>query len=256
MNYNKISDIILKKIPEKPVTGIIFGSGLGVGISALKVIIRIPYIDIPSHPHSSARGHTGEWVFGYIDGQPIICANGRFHYYEGISLEETIATVLIIHSLGCKKLIITNAAGSLNSKWELGDFMFIEGYIDYSFLTNTEIPQIKKLKKRNHLFNKIKKITTNLQINLRKGIYTWTLGPSYETYSEIQDIISLGGNAVGMSTAPELKKALELDMDVIGLSCLTNYGAGIIDLSINHNQIMEITNQAQSKFSRLIKNII
>ena len=256
MNINKMMIFILDKLPEKPKSAIILGSGLGEFCLMLRGIIRIPYTDVPFYPTSSIEGHAGEWVFGYINKKPVICASGRFHHYEGFTLEQIALPVLVTYALGCRTLFITNASGCVNLKWQLGDLMLIQGYLDYSFLESTDIPPIVLLKKNDFLYNKLENSALDINIKLRKGIYTWTLGPSYETPAEIQDIILKGGNAVGMSTVPELKKAQELGMDVIGISCLTNYGAGLMNEPLTHKAILDSTRKMKRKFITLMKKII
>ena len=147
----------------------------------------------------------------------------------------------------------TEAIGKITA---LAKDIDVKDTLDYSFLNSTNIPHIVKIKQHKELYNKIKNMAYNNNINLRSGIYAWTLGPSYETKSEIEDIILLGGNAVGMSTVPELIKAIKLGMDVSAISCLTNYGAGINKKSIRHNQVIEVTQKNQQKFSKLITKII
>ena len=256
MNQNQeTANFILNKLPEPPQTAVILGSGLGQFTTKLQDPIYIPYTDILHYPCSSITGHAGEWVFGYIDEKPIICASGRFHYYEGFSMEEVTLPISVIHCLGCRFLIITNAAGCLEKKWELGELMLITGYLDYTFRENSDPPEIILFDKNTINQKKVRKIASTIGILLREGIYTWTLGPSYETPAEIQDIISLGGNAVGMSTVPEMKKAQELDIELIGISCLTNYGAGIEGSILTHEDVLEITSRVQEKFCTLLQKI-
>ena len=255
MNHNITKNFILNIIPEIPVFAMILGSGLGEINSIIDKKIHIPYSDIPNHPQTSIKGHAGEWVFGYINEHPIIFASGRFHYYEGFSIEEVTTTVSIIYELGCQNLFITNAAGCLNLKWNLGDFMLINGYIDYTFRKNSNIPETTLIND-NFLYKKVIKTLIKSDLKIRQGIYAWALGPSYETPSEIQDIILLGGNAVGMSTVPELMLAIELEMNVIGISCLTNYGAGLLDEKLTHEAIINITKERKDKFIMLIKKLV
>jgi len=256
MNMKKTLDFIQNKLPKSPQSAVIIGSGLGGFISQLRDTIHIPYADIPNFPESSVSGHVGEWVFGYINEKPIICANGRFHYYEGFSLDQVTLTVSISHGLGCSNLFITNAAGCLVQEWNLGDLMLIQGYLDYTFIKNSNSPSIVHLEQDSTFLSKLKKIALENDINLREGIYTWTLGPTYETSAEIDDIISLGGTAVGMSTAPELMKAQELKLNVIGISCLTNYGSGLQDETLTHEAVLETSSKIQNKFSEFMKRII
>ena len=256
MNLQSITSHLMNKFPEAPQSAVILGSGLGKFIDNIKGTLSIPYTDIPNYPRSTVLGHAGEWVFGYINNKPIICASGRFHYYEGFTMKEVTLPVSVVHSLGCQSLIITNAAGSLKKEWEIGDLMLITGYLDYTFRRNSSSPVVIPFYKNTKKQNKIKKIASDLDIILREGIYSWTLGPSYETSAEIQDIILLGGNAVGMSTVPEMMKARELGLDFIGISCLTNYGAGIKGAMLSHEDILKTSSQSQRNLSKLLINII
>ena len=256
MNQDQVADLILNKLPEPPQSAVILGSGLGLFTSLLQEPTRIAYTNIPNYPRSTVAGHAGEWVFGYINEKPIICASGRFHYYEGFSLKQIAMPVFIANALGCRTLYITNAAGCLVREWELGDLMLIQGYMDYSFRENIEPPSTIFFENNSSIFMRIKEVASNNNINLWKGIYTWTLGPSYETPSEIQDIFSLGGNAVGMSTVPEIMKAKELELEIIGISCLPNYGSGLIDKPLTHEEVLKVSYIAQEKLSNLMQNII
>ena len=257
MNQGKaVADFILNKLPESPHSAVILGSGLGQFTAKLQKPIQIPYADIPHYPRSSILGHAGEWVFGYIDEKPIICASGRFHYYEGFSMEEVTLPVSVANSLGCQLLIITNAAGCLKKEWKLGDLMLITGYLDYTFRENSDSPAIVPFDRSITTQKKVKEIASDLDILLKEGIYTWALGPSYETPAEIQDIISLGGHAVGMSTVPEMMKAEKLGLEVIAISCLTNYGAGMGGGIFFHEDVLEITSRVQEEFSSLLLKIV
>ena len=251
-----VAEFILNKLPEPPRSAVILGSGLGQFTATLQELIQIPYADIPHYPCSSVLGHAGEWVFGYIDEKPIICASGRFHYYEGFSMEEVTRPVSVANSLGCRLLIITNAAGCLKKEWQLGDLMLITGYLDYTFRENSDPPAIVPFDSSITTQKKVKEIASDLDILLKEGIYTWALGPSYETPAEIQDIISLGGHAVGMSTVPEMMKAEKLGLEVIAISCLTNYGAGMEGGILSHEDVLKITSRVQEKFSSLLIKIV
>ena len=256
MNLQFIISHIMNKLPEPPQTAVILGSGLGTFVDCMEEKICIPYTNIPQYPVSTVSGHTGEWVFGYINNKPVICANGRFHYYEGYSMEELTLPISVIDSYGCELIIITNAAGCLNEEWQVGDLMLISGYLDYTFRENSNFPEIvlfeKDVKKR----MEIQAIASGIDIVLREGIYTWSLGPSYETPAEIQDIISLGGNAAGMSTVPEMMKAQELELDFIGISCLTNYGAGMKGTKLSHKDVLKASGDLSNNISKLLSGII
>ena len=256
MNLESITSLIMNKLPEPPKSAVILGSGLGKFVDKMKKTISIPYADIPEYPCSTISGHAGEWAFGYIYNKPVLCANGRFHYYEGFSIEEITLPISIIHSMGCQSLIITNAAGCLKKEWEIGDLMLITGYLDYTFRGNSDPPLIVSFDKNTEQLKRVRETASDTGILLKEGIYTWALGPSYETPAEIQNIISLGGNAAGMSTVPEMMKAQKLKLDVIGISCLTNYGAGIDGAQLSHKDVLEISNRVQGNFSKLLLEII
>ena len=255
MKLNFISSHILNKIPEPPQTSVILGSGLGNFVDSLEKPIFIPYSEIPDYPCSTVSGHEGEWVFGYIHSKPILCASGRFHLYEGFNLDEVTLPVSVIHSLGCQTVIITNAAGCLKQDWQIGNFMLISGYLDYTFLNGSD-PSTVVLFKEEQINQNIKVMAAKLGISLREGIYTGVLGPSFETPAEIQDIISLGGNAVGMSTLHEIIKANELGLKVVGISCLTNYGAGMRGSVLSHEDVLENSSHVNEDFSKLLTEIV
>ena len=256
MKLNTTLNYLNKHIPEKPHLAIILGSGLGGFSQNLQHSKTIPYCRLPNYPTSTVAGHKGEWIFGYIYDIPILCASGRFHLYEGFNIKEVSILVSSLQKLDCKKLIITNSSGCLNAHWNIGDFMFIDGYIDYTFKFNKDKPKIIKINNSNKIFNNIYSIGKELNINVRKGIYAWTLGPTYETPAEVQDIISLGGNAVGMSTVPEIMKAIEYNMDITGLACLTNYGSGLENKKLLHSDVLKVSNHRNKMFSQLLKKII
>jgi len=255
VNLNFISSCIISKLPELPQSAVILGSGLGGFVHSLEKPIFIPYSEIPDYPCSTVSGHEGEWVFGYIHNTPILCASGRFHFYEGFNLDEVTLPVSVIHSLGCQTVIITNAAGCLKQDWQIGNLMLISGYLDYTFLNGSD-PSTVVLFKEKQINQNIKVIAAKLGISLREGIYTGVLGPSFETPAEIQDIISLGGNAVGMSTLHEIIKANELGLKVVGISCLTNYGAGMKGSVLSHKDVLETSSQVNEDFSRLLTEIV
>lgn len=256
MNLDRSVKFLFDRIPEKPICTIILGSGLGQITDKLEDRITIPYKKLPYYPCSSVIGHKGEWVFGYINEKPILCASGRFHYYEKFSIEEIVSPVFITDQLQCKNIIITNSSGCLNKHWNLGDFMFIEGYLDYTFQNNNLDKDIVSFSNVSKYYEKLNMYAKNIGIDLRKGVYTWTLGPNYETSAEIQDIIKLGGNAVGMSSVPEMMKAYNLGLTTIGISCLTNYGAGLQHEILTHDSVLDISQKAKHQFYNLIEIII
>ena len=161
-----------------------------------------------------------------------------------------------IHALGCTSVIITNSSGCLKKEWRIGDFMLIQGYLDYTFSLKSETPKIVTFEKDKQKYREIHSAASAMGLELREGIYTWTLGPSYETPAEIEDIISLGGNAVGMSTVPEIMKSLELGLEITAIACLTNYGAGMHDKKLSHKDVLKTSGSFNKEFSRLLVEIV
>ena len=256
MNLQAITTYMKGQLPEAPQTAVVLGSGLGKFVTSMENRVAISYADIPGYPRSTVSGHAGEWVFGYIKRKPIICASGRFHYYEGFSMKEVALPVSAIHALGCREIIITNAAGCLKKDWKIGDLMLIRGYLDYTFSLKKGEPEIVNIEMGDKKLNQIRATASELGLKLREGIYTWSLGPSYETPAEIQDIISLGGNAAGMSTVPEMMKAQEGGLEIVGISCLTNYGAGMDGSTLSHTDVLETSHRANAVFSNLMSEIV
>jgi len=229
-------------ISESPKICIILGSGLDGLIDSIYNKKTIPYSQIDGFITTSVQGHVGQFIYGYIDGIPILCAQGRFHYYEGYSFETVGIIIKIFNHYKPNNIIITNSSGCLRLDWEIGSFMLVKKFIDFSFI-ESNTPKIYKL---NH----------DLDLNIYSGTYTYTIGPTYETESEIQEIISLGGDAVGMSTFPEYLMCKKLNINPIIVSCLTNYGAGLVNKKVLHKDVLKNAEDVKADFNLLIKKII
>ena len=240
----KINEQIDAIIIEPPKVCIVLGSGLDTLINSIKNKQILPYNKIKGFIQTSVLGHIGQFVYGYIDKIPILCAQGRFHYYEGYSFKNVGIIIEVFNSYKPNTIIITNSSGCLRLDWEIGSFMLIKKIIDFSFI-NSNIPKIYTLK-------------TDLNLNTRiyLGTYTYTIGPTYETKAEIDEIISLGGDAVGMSTFPEYLMCKKLGIEPIIISCLTNYGAGLTNQKVFHKDVLKNAEKVKSKFSSLIKMVI
>ena len=257
MNLKTSIQYISKYIKESPDICIMLGSGLDDFTKLISNKITIPYNTIPTFYQTSVEGHDGEFIFGKINNTTILCAKGRFHYYEGYTFNQVGSLIKIFNHFDPKLSIITNSSGCLNINWEIGNLMISNKIIDFSFINSTQA--------ENHLFKETsyyklaKDIAKINNIKLYEGAYTYTIGPSYETSSEIEEIINLGGNAVGMSTFPEYLMCKKLDMNFVIISCLTNYGAGIIKNKITHNEVLVNAKKSKEIFSsylcKLIENI-
>ncbi len=244
--------------PAVPKVAVVLGSGLGNFAKSLDRIDTISYSRIPHFPQPSVAGHAGELVFGYLGDTPVLAAKGRLHYYEGHPIEVVQLPIRLFAGIGTRNVIVTNAAGCVNPDWQIGDLMLITGHMDYSFLDGPEDPEVVEGKAYHsrQLLDIARQAVADMDMRFREGIYAWSQGPAYETPEEIVEIRRLGGSAVGMSTVPELRAAAEEQLNVLGISCLTNFAAGILDQSLNHEEVMEVGRLVRNTFSRLLIGII
>ena len=240
----KIIETIDSIITKPPEICIVLGSGLDGLIDSIENKKIIPYNQIDTFIKTSVQGHIGQFIYGYIEGIPVLCAQGRFHYYEGYSFEDFGIIIKVFNYYKPNNIIITNSSGCLRLDWKIGEFMLVEKFIDFSFI-NSNTPKIYKL--NNNL---------NFNINAYHGTYTYTIGPTYETEAEIKEIINLGGDAVGMSTFPEYLMCQKLGISPIIISCLTNYGAGLVKKKVLHQDVFENGKNVKLEFNLLIKKII
>ena len=256
-SLSKIINHIKLKGNFSPEIGIIIGSGLGEIKNKIQVETIIKYEEISGFPIPTVEGHFGEFIFGKIKNKNILISNGRFHYYEGWSKSQIESLVYIFHKLGIEKIIITNSSGSILKKNKPNTILKIIGYLDFTFKLNKN-PSINYFDKINgeKLSNALDKAFFNKKILLKKGIYGWTLGPSYETPSEINYLKKMGVHAVGMSTVPELKITLKLKMEPIVISCLTNFAAGINSKPITHKDVIDSANKMSNNLFELITETI
>jgi purine-nucleoside phosphorylase len=255
-----------KMIGEQKVDiGMILGSGLGVMAKELSDPITIEYKDIPHFPVSTVPGHAGTLVIGFLEGKRVMVMNGRFHFYEGHSMDTLVFPVQMMKKLGINNLVVTNAAGCVNTSWSQGNLMVIADHIklvqdnplrgenddslgDRFFDMSTAYS--KELRELAHT------CAGKIGVTLREGIYQFFSGPSFETPAEVRVARLLGADAVGMSTVPEVIAASHMKMRVLGISCLTNMAAGILSQPLNHEEVLETGKQVMSTFSALIREIV
>ena len=252
----KIIKYMQHTLPETPQFAIVLGSGLGSLTDDLTNKKIIPFSLIPDYPQITISGHKGEFVFGYLDRIPVLCARGRFHFYEGLPISEVTIPIRLFSKLNIPNLIITNSAGCVNQTWKVGDIMLIVGHLDFTFKKG--YPKINQdqniFRYGNHQISR--DVATKLGIKLREGIYTWTLGPTYETPSEIKMIRELGGDAVGMSTLPELVEAGKQNLNIWGFSCFTNMAAGIEKGTLTHSEVLMNAEHSKEYFKEFISKLI
>lgn len=245
-------------IGERPRVAIVLGSGLSDFSENLAQAVTVSYTDIPHYPEPTVPGHVGELVAGRVNGLPVLTARGRFHHYEGHDLQTLTLPLHLFAGLGVSTVIITNAAGCVNAHWEVGDLMLITGHLDCTYLNGPDDPAVASDPAiyPEATLDMARQAAQESAITLREGIYAWNLGPTFETPAEIGHIRGLGGDAVGMSTLPEIEAAAGLGLQVIGLSCLTNYAAGMLNEPLNHDEVLETGQRVKATFAKLVTAIL
>lgn len=250
---------------EKPQIAVILGSGLGGFASKLENTKCLDYKDIPNFPQSTVSGHKGQLIKGYIGGKEIICLNGRFHLYEGHNPAIIADVIHILKDLGIEQLIVTNAAGSLNTNLAPGSLMLIKDHINFSKINplvgknddryGPRFPSMNNAYPK-ELRDKLKNIAIKNDIEIQEGTYFMVLGPNFETSAEVRAFGILGGDAVGMSTVPEVIAASHCSIKVLGISVITNYAAGLMDNTPSHQETLEEANKASNKLTTLVAEYI
>lgn len=259
------SSFIQEKLPTAPAIGLILGSGLGVLADKIENPVVISYNDIPHFPVSTVSGHKGQLVSGALEGKQVIAMQGRFHFYEGYSIKQVTFPVRVMKELGIESLVVTNAAGGINKHFNPGDLMLITDHIN-NMGTNPLIgPNHEEFGVRfpdmSQVYDKVyiehaEKCAQDLGINVQKGVYVGNTGPTYETPAEINMLRTLGGDAVGMSTVPEVIVAAHAGLRVLGISCISNMAAGIMDQPLTHDEVIETTAKVREDFLRFVKEIV
>jgi purine-nucleoside phosphorylase len=245
--------------------GIVLGSGLGAFAEDLGQPVAIPYDEIPGFAHATVEGHAGGLVLGAAEGVTVAAMQGRFHFYEGYGLEDVTFPIRVLKLLGVRTLILTNAAGSLNTELSPGSLMVISDHINlmgvnpligsnderfgprFPDLTSTYEPALQTI-----VIEEAKAV----DVEIRRGVYAALSGPSYETPAEIHMVRTLGADAVGMSTVPEAIVARHMDMQVIGISCITNLAAGVSNRPVDHSQVIATGERVRVQFTELIRRVI
>ena len=259
------ADFILSKSNYKPEIGLILGSGLGSLADSIENPEFYNYSDIPNFPTSTVEGHAGRLVIGTLGGKQVVAMQGRFHYYEGYSMEKITFPVRVMKLLGVSKLIVTNACGAVNKDFNAGDLMVITDHINFSgsnplFGHNLDEfgPRFPDMSEAYNLElrNKVLNVGKELGIDLKQGVYVMFSGPTYETPAEVKFARIMGGDAVGMSTVPEVIVANHCGIKTVGISCLTNMGAGILDQPLNHEEVIETSARVKNDFIKLMNRVI
>lgn len=242
-------------VSDEPEAAVILGSGLGGFAEHIKGINLIPYTLIPHFPATSIKGHDGNLIAGTIDTKNVIAFSGRFHYYEGFTFEQTALPVYIAKALGAKKLIISNAAGAINTDFEVGDLMVIDSVMRQNMSIS---PAGNPQHRYNHypFANKARKMAAQLGLSVQRGTYLYVKGPNYETKAEIRAFRIMGADAVGMSTAPELFEAARLGIKSVAISLISNMASGVTKAKLDHEEVKTVAESRKKDFAKLVKKLI
>lgn len=257
----KCYESVQKKIDFKPEIALVLGSGLGDYAESINVVATLNYNEIEGFPVSTVQGHKGRFVFGYVETVPVVCMQGRVHYYEGYPMTDVVLPIRLMKMMGAKVLFLTNAAGGLNYDFHAGDFMMITDHI-MNFVPSPLIgeniqelgprfPDMSDIYKK-ELQNIIRNTAVNLGIRLQEGVYIQLTGPNFETPTEVKMCRILGADAAGMSTAAEAVAANHMGMKVCGISCITNLGCGMLEQPLSHEEVQETADRVAVDFKKLV----
>jgi purine-nucleoside phosphorylase len=251
--------------PVAPKIAIVLGSGLGAFAERVTDPVTIPYAEIPRFPQSTVVGHSGRLVIGTIDGVPVAAMQGRVHSYEGYAPHQVTFPVRVLGQLGIHTLIVTNAAGGINTGYHQGQLVLISDQINLTGSNPVSGPNDERLGPR--FFDMTEPYSRRLRtlartaaeregFSLEEGVYLAVSGPSFETPAEIRAFRTMGADLVGMSTVPEVIVARHMGIEVLGISCVTNMAAGVLPQPLDHEEVMETGRRVQQQFTRLLVSVV
>ena len=265
--YNKILETaawLRERMPNKPETAIVLGTGLGHLAERIEKIKAIPYGEIPHFPVSTVEGHHGQLLFGRLGGKDIMAMEGRFHYYEGYSMQEVTFPMRVMHELGIKTLFVSNAAGGTNRSFRIGDIMIITDHINLmpeNPLHGPNIPPGPRFPDMSEAYNRelvalADQIAAEKGIEVRHGVYLGTQGPTFETPAEYRMFATMGADAVGMSTVPEVIVANHCGIRCFGVSIITDMGISDQIIKVTHEDVQKAANEAQPRMATIMEEMI
>lgn len=263
--FNETVKFLKKQYKETPTVGIVLGSGLGNFINEIAIEKEVPYEDIPNFPVSTVAGHKGKLIFGKLSGKNVVAMAGRFHFYEGYSAQDVVFPVRVMKLLGVETLLLSNAAGGVNTSYNVGDIMIIKDHIS-QFTPNPLIgkniaefgprfPDMSEPYKR-HLIQKAKAIALAHNFEVKEGVYLAVTGPTFETRAEYKMIHVLGADVVGMSTVQECIVACHAGMEVFAMSVVTDVGIREENNIITHEEVLEAAKHAEPKLATIFKELV
>jgi purine-nucleoside phosphorylase len=256
---------VRSKTKLQPQVGIVLGSGLGNVVDAIDAEATIPYSEIPGGAASTVWGHSGKMIIGRAGNVPVVVLAGRMHFYEGHDMRAVVHLARVAGRLGIKNMIVTNAAGGVNTSFTPGDLMLISDHINLMGGNPLLGPNIDELGPRfpdmseaypENLRIMAKDVGRELGLALKEGVYLALSGPAYETPAEIRMLRVLGADGVGMSTVPEVIAMSHMGIPVLGISCITNMAAGILKQKLTHQEVMDTTARVQTQFTALVLGIL
>lgn len=257
----KCYESVKARVAFEPEIALVLGSGLGDYGESIDVVDTLDYHDIEGFPVSTVPGHKGRFIFGYVNGVPVVCMQGRVHYYEGYPMSDVVLPTRLMKLMGAKILFLTNAAGGINYDFSAGDFMMITDHI-MNFVPSPLIgPNMDELGCRfpdmSNIYRKdlqeiLRQTAGELGIKLQEGVYIQLTGPNFETPQEVKMCRILGADAAGMSTAAEAVAANHMGMKVCGISCISNMACGILDQPLSHEEVQETADRVSDQFKKLI----
>lgn len=248
-----------------PDFGIILGTGLGNLVEKIEIKLSIPYGEIPNFPVSTVEGHSGELIYGELNGKTVIAMRGRFHYYEGWTMQQTVFPVRVMKYIGVEKLIVSNASGGVNPNYEIGDIMLIKDHVNF-------MPEHPLRGQNDERFGprfvdmhepyslemiaKMEKIAAQMNIKVQKGVYLALQGPTFETPAEYRMVKLVGADAVGMSTVPEVIVAKHMGIECFGVSVITDLGVEGMVVPVSHEEVQEVAKKSEKILSELVVEFI
>jgi purine-nucleoside phosphorylase len=256
---------LLKKTKLRPRVGVVLGSGLGGFADELKDATKIPYQKIPGFARSTVIGHAGRLVIGTTAGTPVAAMQGRIHVYEGYPIRDVVFPIRVLWAMGVRAVVLTNAAGGINREYKQGALVLIRDHINLQgqnplIGANEERFGVRFPDMTEAYSQKLRDLARDearkLDIDLRDGVYAALAGPSYETPAEIRFLRTIGADLVGMSTVSEVIAARHLGMSVLGISCVTNAAAGVLDKPLDHAEVMATTERVKEDFVALIRGVL
>ena len=263
--YQKSADYLKKMVPWQPEVAVVLGSALGPFAKTIESPIKVAYADIPNFLVSTVAGHAGKLIFGTVAGKKVVCMSGRFHSYEGYDFEQLSIPVRVLKLLGVRALILTNAAGGVNTAYRPGDLMLIRDHIKLAGHSPLRGPNVEEFGPR--FFDVSRMYAPQLRqmalrcaegsgLTVHEGVYFFMTGPQFETPAEIRAIRILGGDAVGMSTVTEALTAAHCGLPVLGISVITNMAAGVLDQPLNNDEVDEVGQRIAARFGAYVTRLI